>query len=77
MIKKNSIPLQNFYFTLLECLCFSFLRLQKIVKDLNRQLQSQGTGPWPANRVGSVERCLGELSRILESKVHTMFDKSW
>lgn len=44
-------------------------RLQKIVKDLNRQLQSQGSGPWPANRVGSVERSLGELSRILESKV--------
>lgn len=44
-------------------------RLQKIVKDLNRQLQSQGSGPWPANRVGSVERSLGELGRILESKV--------
>ena len=49
--------------------CFFIRRLQKIIKDLNRQLQSQGTGPWPANRVGSLERSLGELSRILESKV--------
>ncbi|XP_078369284.1 S phase cyclin A-associated protein in the endoplasmic reticulum-like isoform X2 [Oculina patagonica] len=44
-------------------------KLQKIVKDINRQLQSQGSGPWPANRVSLVERSLGELSRILESKV--------
>lgn len=44
-------------------------RLQKIVKDLNRQLQSQGSGPWAANRVASLERSLGELSRMLESKV--------
>ena len=39
------------------------------MKDLNRQLQSQGSGPWPANRVASLERSLGELSRMLESKV--------
>ena len=55
-----------------KCLSFYFLRLQKIIKDLNRQLQSQGTGPWPANRVGSLERSVGELSRILESKVQYM-----
>ena len=50
---------------------FYIFRLQKIVKDVNRQLQSQGSGPWPANRVASLERSLGELSRILESKVTT------
>ena len=44
-------------------------RFQKIVKDLNRQLQSQGSGPWMPNVVASLERSLGELSRILESKV--------
>lgn len=44
-------------------------RLQKIVKDINRQLQSQGSGPWPPNRVASLERSLGELSRMLDSKV--------
>ena len=50
-----------------------YFRLQKIVKDLNRQLQSQGSGPWAANRVASLERSLGELSRMLESKVN----KKW
>ncbi|KAK2554509.1 S phase cyclin A-associated protein in the endoplasmic reticulum [Acropora cervicornis] len=44
-------------------------RFQKIAKDLNRQLQSQGSGPWMPNVVASLERSLGELSRILESKV--------
>ena len=48
---------------------FYVLRLQKIVKDINRQLQSQGSGPWPPNRVASLERSLGELSRMLDSKV--------
>lgn len=43
-------------------------RFQKIAKDLNRQLQSQGSGPWMPNVVASLERSLGELSRILESK---------
>lgn len=56
-----------FFISVTVFVCVS--RLQKIVKDLNRQLQSQGSGPWPANRVGSVERSLGELGRILESKV--------
>ena len=51
------------------------LRLQKIVKDLNRQLQSQGSGPWPANRVALLERSLGELGRILESKVRNDLKK--
>lgn len=56
------------YCNSLSCIDMYF-RLQKIVKDLNRQLQSQGSGPWAANRVASLERSLGELSRMLESKV--------
>ena len=60
------------YCNSLSCIDMYF-RLQKIVKDLNRQLQSQGSGPWAANRVSSLERSLGELSRMLESKVN----KKW
>lgn len=60
------------YCNSLSCIDMYF-RLQKIVKDLNRQLQSQGSGPWAANRVASLERSLGELSRMLESKVN----KKW
>lgn len=44
-------------------------RFQKIVKDVNRQLQCQASGPWTANRVASLERSLGEMSRLLESSV--------
>ncbi|XP_048584169.1 S phase cyclin A-associated protein in the endoplasmic reticulum isoform X2 [Nematostella vectensis] len=43
-------------------------RLQKIVKDLNRHLQMQATGPWATTRVAALERSLGELGRILDSK---------
>lgn len=39
------------------------------MKDLNRYLQTQGSGPWPTNRVAALERSAGELNRILESKV--------
>ncbi|XP_031548522.1 S phase cyclin A-associated protein in the endoplasmic reticulum-like [Actinia tenebrosa] len=46
-----------------------FLGLQKIVKDLNRYLQVQGSGPWPSSRVSSLDRSVGELMRILEEKV--------
>ena len=39
------------------------------MKDLNRYLQTQGSGPWPTNRVAALERSAGELIRILESRV--------
>ncbi|XP_041368971.1 S phase cyclin A-associated protein in the endoplasmic reticulum-like [Gigantopelta aegis] len=44
-------------------------KLQKIVKDLSKYLQSQDTGPWPQNRVSALDRAVVELSRILEKKV--------
>ncbi|XP_070541829.1 S phase cyclin A-associated protein in the endoplasmic reticulum-like isoform X2 [Ptychodera flava] len=44
-------------------------KLQKVVKDINKYLQSQGSGPWPANRVSALDRALGEISRILDKKV--------
>ena len=50
-------------------LCRLAPRLQKLVKDLNRILQAQGSGPWAANRVATLERSAGELNRILEPKV--------
>lgn len=70
MVRKYSYLWE--YCNSLSCIDMYF-RLQKIVKDLNRQLQSQGSGPWAANRVASLERSLGELSRMLESKVN----KKW
>ena len=49
-------------------MCF-FNRLQKVVKDLNKYLQSQGSGPWPQNKVSALDRALGEIGRIMEKKV--------
>ncbi|XP_023932135.1 S phase cyclin A-associated protein in the endoplasmic reticulum-like isoform X1 [Lingula anatina] len=43
-------------------------KLQKLVKDINKSLQTQGSGPWPQSRVSMLDRILGELSRILEKK---------
>ncbi|XP_077867715.1 S phase cyclin A-associated protein in the endoplasmic reticulum-like [Saccoglossus kowalevskii] len=44
-------------------------KLQKAVKDINKYLQTQGSGPWPVNRVSALDRAVGEISRILDKKV--------
>lgn len=44
-------------------------KLQKLVKDVTKYLQSQDSGPWPQNRVSALDRAMGELSRILEKKI--------
>lgn len=44
-------------------------RLQRLVKDLLKQLQGQESGQWANNRVTGLDRTLGEISRILEKQV--------
>lgn len=48
-----------------------FIRLAKICKDLHKYLKSHGTssGPWPQNMVTSLDRTLGDISRIMDKKV--------
>lgn len=46
---------------------FTF-RLQRLVKDLLKHLQGQDSGQWANNKVSSLDRTLGELSRILEKQ---------
>ncbi|MFT7806745.1 S phase cyclin A-associated protein in the endoplasmic reticulum isoform X1 [Arapaima gigas] len=46
-------------------------KLQRLVKDLMKQLQGQDSGQWTNNRVTSLDRTLGELSRILEKQNNT------
>jgi hypothetical protein len=43
--------------------------MQKIIKDVNKYLQTQGSGPWPQNRLSALDRATGELLRLLEKKV--------
>ncbi|CAL8325031.1 unnamed protein product, partial [Gadus morhua 'NCC'] len=43
-------------------------KLQRLVKDLLKQLQGQETGQWANNRVSGLDRTLGEISRILEKQ---------
>ncbi|XP_039629354.1 S phase cyclin A-associated protein in the endoplasmic reticulum isoform X1 [Polypterus senegalus] len=43
-------------------------KLQRLVKDLLKQLQSQDSGQWTNNKVSSLDRTLGEISRILEKQ---------
>uniref|UniRef100_A0A8C9SFV4 S-phase cyclin A-associated protein in the ER n=1 Tax=Scleropages formosus TaxID=113540 RepID=A0A8C9SFV4_SCLFO len=45
--------------------------LQRLVKDLMKQLQGQDSGQWGNNRVSSLDRTLGEVSRILEKQNNT------
>uniref|UniRef100_A0AAY4CBG8 U1-type domain-containing protein n=1 Tax=Denticeps clupeoides TaxID=299321 RepID=A0AAY4CBG8_9TELE len=44
-------------------------KLQRLVKDLVKQLQGQESGQWPSNRLPGLDRTLGEISRILEKQV--------
>ncbi|XP_069384838.1 S phase cyclin A-associated protein in the endoplasmic reticulum isoform X3 [Paralichthys olivaceus] len=43
-------------------------KLQRLVKDLLKQLQGQDSGQWANNKVSALDRTLGEVSRILEKQ---------
>ncbi|KAM4747900.1 S phase cyclin A-associated protein in the endoplasmic reticulum isoform 2-T2 [Rhinophrynus dorsalis] len=43
-------------------------KLQRLTKDLQKQLQSQDNGVWATNKVSALDRALGEVSRILEKQ---------
>ena len=44
-------------------------RLQRLAKDLLKQLQVQDSGSWANTKVSAVDRTLGEVARILEKEV--------
>lgn len=46
-----------------------YFRLQKVVKDVNKYLQTQESGPWPQSKVSALDRALGEIGRIMDRKV--------
>uniref|UniRef100_A0A674ATK4 S-phase cyclin A-associated protein in the ER n=1 Tax=Salmo trutta TaxID=8032 RepID=A0A674ATK4_SALTR len=43
-------------------------KIQRLVKDLVKQLQGQDSGQWANTRVSGLDRTLGEISRILEKQ---------
>ncbi|XP_066095424.1 S phase cyclin A-associated protein in the endoplasmic reticulum isoform X4 [Saccopteryx bilineata] len=43
-------------------------KLQRLAKDLLKQLQVQDSGPWANNKVSALDRTLGEIARILEKE---------
>ncbi|XP_030173484.1 S phase cyclin A-associated protein in the endoplasmic reticulum isoform X3 [Lynx canadensis] len=43
-------------------------KLQRLAKDLLKQLQVQDSGSWANNKVSALDRTLGEIARILEKK---------
>uniref|UniRef100_A0A3P9LUH0 S-phase cyclin A associated protein in the ER n=1 Tax=Oryzias latipes TaxID=8090 RepID=A0A3P9LUH0_ORYLA len=43
-------------------------KLQRLVKDLLKQLQGQDSGQWANNKVSGLDRTLGEVSRIFEKQ---------
>ncbi|XP_023585641.1 S phase cyclin A-associated protein in the endoplasmic reticulum [Trichechus manatus latirostris] len=44
-------------------------KLQRLAKDLLKQLQVQDSGSWANNKVSALDRTLGEIARILEKEV--------
>ncbi|KAM9313405.1 S phase cyclin A-associated protein in the endoplasmic reticulum [Gastrophryne carolinensis] len=43
-------------------------KLQRLTKDLQKQLQTQDAGVWATSKVSALDRALGEVSRILEKQ---------
>ncbi|XP_053079668.1 S phase cyclin A-associated protein in the endoplasmic reticulum isoform X5 [Acinonyx jubatus] len=43
-------------------------KLQRLAKDLLKQLQVQDSGSWANNKVSALDRTLGEIARVLEKK---------
>ncbi|XP_029379202.1 S phase cyclin A-associated protein in the endoplasmic reticulum isoform X2 [Echeneis naucrates] len=43
-------------------------KLQRLVKDLLKQLQGQDSGQWANSKVSGLDRTLGEIARILEKQ---------
>lgn len=43
-------------------------KIHKIVRDINKYLQTQDSGPWPQNKVSALDRALGEIGRIMDKK---------
>ncbi|XP_073918020.1 S phase cyclin A-associated protein in the endoplasmic reticulum isoform X1 [Castor canadensis] len=43
-------------------------KLQRLAKDLLKQLQVQDSGTWANNKVSALDRTLGEITRILEKE---------
>ncbi|XP_028440761.1 S phase cyclin A-associated protein in the endoplasmic reticulum isoform X3 [Perca flavescens] len=43
-------------------------KLQRLVKDLLKQLQGQDSGQWANNKASGLDRTLGEIARILEKQ---------
>uniref|UniRef100_A0A8C2PI41 S phase cyclin A-associated protein in the endoplasmic reticulum N-terminal domain-containing protein n=1 Tax=Capra hircus TaxID=9925 RepID=A0A8C2PI41_CAPHI len=43
-------------------------KLQRLAKDLLKQLQAQDSGSWANNKVSALDRTLGEVARILEKE---------
>ncbi|KAM9710942.1 S phase cyclin A-associated protein in the endoplasmic reticulum isoform 5-T5 [Dama dama] len=43
-------------------------KLQRLAKDLLKQLQVQDSGSWASNKVSALDRTLGEVARILEKE---------
>ncbi|KAL3866999.1 hypothetical protein ACJMK2_044240 [Sinanodonta woodiana] len=43
-------------------------KMQKVIKDITKYLQSSDSGPWTQNKVSALDKALGEISRILDRK---------
>ena len=68
-LKTNVDSLTLTYILSEQLSLFGVSRLHKVIKDINKYLQSHDSGPWPAAKVSALDRALGETGRILEKKV--------
>jgi hypothetical protein len=47
-------------------------RIQKCLRDVEKLHSSQGKGQWPSTAITSLERALGDISRILDKQARNL-----
>ena len=52
----------------------SCCRFQRAIKEINKVLQAQSNGPWPATKIAALDKSISDICRSLEANVYFLFN---
>lgn len=52
----------------------SCCRFQRAIKEINKVLQAQSNGPWPATKISALDKSISDICRSLEANVCFLFN---
>ena len=52
----------------------SCCRFQRAIKEINKVLQAQSNGPWPATKITALDKSINDICRSLEANVYFLFN---